>query len=69
MSCAHLLKSFSKKHIAPSRVCSDNAAENNTREEEKAVAAAEVAAPDNSTIDGAPDEELFLPCQAHKGDF
>ncbi len=38
-----------------------NAAED-TRKEEKAVTAAEVAAPDNE-IDGAPDQHLFLPAK------
>ena len=50
---AQSVKSFSKKHIAPSRVASNNAAVN-TREEEKTVTAAEVAAP-VIVISGAPD--------------
>ena len=57
--CAHSAKSFSENDVAPSKVINDNAAENNTREEEKAVTAAEVAAP--VTVEGAPDETLFLP--------
>ena len=47
---------------APSRVASNNAAEN-TRDENEAtreVTAAEVAAP-GSMISGAPDEALYLP--------
>jgi hypothetical protein len=64
--CAYSFKSFSNIYdVAPSNV-SDNAAEDNTREEMKATAAmtvtaAEVAAP-ATMISGAPNRQLFLPC-------
>ena len=69
--CEHTapyIKTFSSIPDAPSRVASNNAAMN-TREEEKAVTAAEVAAPGNSIV-RAPDDQkksdngnLFLPAQ------
>ena len=73
---AHNLKSSLLNDPAPSRVASNNAADNSVKEEEKAsaattaVAAGEDPAPANSmTIIGAPKDEdvLILPCQAHKG--
>ena len=51
--CAHSAKSFFQNHSAPSNDHKTNAA-GRTKEEEKAVTAAEVAAPDENIV-RAPD--------------